>query len=150
MVESSSPARIYRKAVRSFLESVRHKLPPSSDAEIELEAYLDALYTQLKEQLTQLVVDNTSEAIIQGEKVGIFIIASGLFAFGHLDVAHDILSGIPSGQADLRRLAWVLKALLPMPKYYDPLINPSDVQVWLIDWQDRLQWDGKLEKFVVR
>jgi hypothetical protein len=150
MTTDLSPAKLYRREVRSVLELFRNKLPAPSDSEIELEKFLENMYKQLKKQLLQLVIENAPESVIKGEKMGVFILASGLFAFGHLDVAQDILDGIPSGRANIRRLALVLKALLPMPKNIDPLTNPLAVKEWLSIYRHNLEWNANLEKFIFK
>jgi len=103
----------YRKIVRSEIRYVGGRAVNHStlDSNIALRTILENLYNESKERLSQLHNKNASESIIKSEKAGLFVLGAGLFTFGRLDVAEDILTGIPGGRGSIRQLAWVLNIL---------------------------------------
>lgn len=128
MTANISQAKRYRDMVRSDLELFRHPIPHSSNPDIAFCSYLETLYDEAKGRLLRLLEQKASNSTIRDERFCLFVYGAGLFTFGRLDVAEDILAGIPfMGQGGIRRLAWVLNVLLPMPKRltWICLINPN-------------------------
>lgn len=149
MAPNISQAKRYREIVRSDLKLLRYPIPPNFDSDIALRTFLENLYNEAKERLSSLLNEGTPESTIRIEKSVLFIIAAGLFTFRRLDVAEDILTGIPGGRGSIRQLAWVLNVLLPMPKDMDALTNPDVVLEWLQVNISRLRWDESSEKYIL-
>ncbi|MEM7715885.1 MAG: hypothetical protein AAF349_20310 [Cyanobacteria bacterium P01_A01_bin.68] len=147
MSSDVSQAKRYREMVRTTLW--RYTSPPNSNPDTALRIHLESLYEEGKNKISCLVNENASDSIIRREKVGLFVISVGLFTFGQLDVAEDILSGIPGGKGSIRRFTWVLKVLLPLPKELDVLEQPDVVNEWLKLKRSKLRWDGSSEKYIL-
>ncbi|NEQ98205.1 MAG: hypothetical protein F6K30_16050 [Cyanothece sp. SIO2G6] len=143
-----APARFYRKHVRFGLSIAHSTLPPPSPAEEKLEPYLAALYEQQCQLIAQHTKKPASPALIEADSFGMFVIASGLFAFGRLDVVPDILNHIPA-TGHVRQLARVTSNLLPLPDTIDPLTNTQGLLDWLDNHRDHLSWDETLERFIL-
>ena len=151
IIIGTSQANRYRAMVRSEIRYVGGQAVSCStlDSDMALCTILKNLYNESKERLSQLQDKNASESIIKSEKVSLFVLSAGLFTFGRLDVAEDILIGIPDGRGSIRQLAWVLNVLLPMPKGFDALTNPTAVLEWLEIKRSRLKWDEKSEIYLL-
>ncbi|MGK7888727.1 MAG: hypothetical protein AB4042_05290, partial [Leptolyngbyaceae cyanobacterium] len=143
-----SPARFYRKQVRFGLSVSHANLPPPSPAEEKLEAYLDALYVRQQQRLEQHRKAQASPAMMDTDTFGMFVIASGLFTFGRLEMVPDILDNMPNS-GEVRRLALVITALLPLPEAIEPLTDAQAVMDWVEDYRAQLMWDSTLEQFVL-
>lgn len=142
-----SPARFYRKQVRFGLSISHSTLPPTSPTEEKLELYLDVLYAKQCERLAQHAKHPPNPALVEADSFGMFVIASGLLAFGRLAVVPDIINNMPK-TGNVRRLALVIPALLPLPDTLDPLTQAQGVLDWLKDHHDQLIWDATLERFI--
>jgi hypothetical protein len=142
MQESVPAAKAYRDGV----QTVTRAFQPSGDGNEDTEFYnfLDNLYVNEKSREETIAEDARKEA-----NLAVFVSAVGLFAYGRLDVVEDILNNIPSPR-NLRRLAWVLNALLPMPRSLDPLTDIEAVRSWVTANRDELLWDRNEEKFAFR
>ena len=77
-----------------------------------------------------------------------FVFAAGLLAYGHIEVAEDLLDGQPP-TGGIRKLALALKALLPLPDELDPLRDREAVRGWLRVNRDRLTWDEARGAYVM-
>ncbi|MGB3642565.1 MAG: hypothetical protein WBA39_34035 [Rivularia sp. (in: cyanobacteria)] len=53
--------------------------------------------------------EEASESRIKATKNGLFVIYVGLFCFGRLDVAEDIVDNIPGGRGSVNHLALCFK-----------------------------------------
>ena len=144
-----STAQYYRQMIRSALEGTTSTPLPPSNATAELEEYFQNLYIQQQQRVTELRARNAQQSAIETQKLGVFILASGLFTFGRLELADVILDNTPHPKGDVVYLTSVLKALLPIPQELDPLQNPDTVKAWIKAHQHQLQWNPKLEKFVM-
>jgi hypothetical protein len=85
--------------------------------------------------------------------MSIAVVSVGLLAFGHLNVAEDILTALAipliyNGAKVRRTLANSLKALLPLPPELALLREPATIQAWLQAHADHLVWDEATGKFV--
>ncbi len=151
MIIDTTQAARYREMVRSQIKFVGGQAVSRStlNSDIALHTILENLYNESKEKLSQLQNQNASKPTIKSVKVSLFVFSAGLFTFGKLDVAEDILTGIPSGRGSIRQLAWVLNVLLPMPKGFDALANPTAVWEWLKIKRSRLRWDENSERYVL-
>ncbi len=132
-----SKARKFREDIRSCT-GVRDLYFPSEDAFYE---HLELKYKEAKQKN------------LNGD---LFLIGVGLFTFGRLDVAEDILNNIPGGRGSVNHLAGVLK-LLPLPRDYSPLVsrgynpleNPNAIKEWLRVKYSRLKWDESIERYIL-
>ena len=146
MSANISQARRYREMVRFEFK----RCPPATDSNPDeaFRIHLETLYKEEKKLLSLLVDENASEAEIRNREVGLFLIGVGLFTYGRLDVAGDILTGIPEGRGQINRLTWVLNVLLPLPDKLDALTQPDLVGKWLKLNSDRLTWDENSETYI--
>ncbi|MEO1765197.1 MAG: hypothetical protein AAFR83_25365 [Cyanobacteria bacterium J06629_18] len=96
MSANISQAKRYREMVRFELK--RCPPPPDSNPDKALYIHLQVLYQEHKSILLKLIDENVSESEIKLQKVGLFLLSVGLFTYGRLDVAEDILTGIPGGK----------------------------------------------------
>ena len=147
MSANISQAKRYREMVR--FEFKRCPPPPDSNPDKAFHIHLEALYKKDKKVLLKLVDENASESEIRNQKVGLFILSVGLFTYGRLDVAEDILTGIPGGRGSIRRLTWVMNVLLPLPEKLDALKQPDLVSEWLKINSDKLRWDESSETYIL-
>ena len=133
-----TPARLYRDAVKSlFLYAAAEAL--ADDAAFR--SFLDAEYRICRARLAQEPDD-------AGERVSLFIVATGLLAFGRTDVIDDVLSAPPlsGGVARLTMAPW---ALLPVP---DDIRDASDLgrlKDWLSAYADRLAFSETSGRFEI-
>lgn len=147
MSANISQARRYREMVR--FEFKRCPPPPDSNPDKAFRIHLEALYEQEKKQLLSLVDENASESEIRNRKAGLFLISVGLFTYGRLDVAEDILTGIPGGKGQIRRLTWVMSVLLPLPEKLDALTQPDLVSEWLKMNRSKLRWNENSQTYIL-
>lgn len=147
MIKNTSPARHFRKSIRS--EFRRYQEPPNSDTDTAFREYLESEYESAKSRLSNLLSKGASELVVKGERNGLFVISVGLFTFGRLDVAEDILDNIPGGRVPANHLAGVLNRLLPLPADFSPRENPAAIREWLKVKRSRLKWDESLERYIL-
>ncbi|WP_254563967.1 hypothetical protein [Oscillatoria sp. HE19RPO] len=149
MTKEPSQARRYREMIRADLKLLLRQIPADAyGSDADLRSLLENLYNENKNQLTQLLKEKAPESVITTQKAGLFVLSCGLFTFGRLDVAEDILTGIPGGKGSIRRLAWVINVLLPIPKHFDALAHPEAVREWLKVNYSRLKWDDYSEQYI--
>ena len=126
-----SAAGKYRQSIRS-LESLKQFQFSSDDRDFY--EYLEFQYKQAK------------QAKSNGD---LFLIGVGLFAFGRLDVAEDILDNIPAKNCPISVLAGVLR-LLPLPRnllsWHD---RPDAIREWLRVKSPRLNWSESKERYIL-
>lgn len=133
-----TPARLYRDAVRSLFLSA----PKEAHADdVAFLAYLEAEYADCVERLTQ-------EQNESGEGVTLFIIATGLLAFGRLDVVDPVLSP-PDLSGGIARLAFAPWALLPLPASLRVSRDVGQLRDWLSAHADRLVFREDLGCFTL-
>jgi hypothetical protein len=133
-------SNLYRTSVRQVC---RQYVPPADgDQDEAFFSYLCSGYEEAKARSESVVVkdgDHKQEAIY----IERFIFAAGLFAYGKLDVADDLLDYLPTS-GGIQKLALALEALLPLPEKLHPLHNPEEVRLWLQNHRDRLQWNDEV------
>lgn len=139
-------AKEFRQAINS-LEGLKHyRFSPDAN---DLYEHLESEYEKAKNRISALFDSGESQSIIKSHKNGLFIISVGLFAYGRLDVAEDILNNIPGGRGSINHLAGVLKRLLPLPSGYSPRDNPNAIKEWLRVKRSRLRWDELAERYIL-
>ncbi|OUL35449.1 hypothetical protein BV372_11440 [Nostoc sp. T09] len=148
MAENTSPARRFRKSILS--EFQKYQASPDSDSDTAFRKYLECEYENAKIRLLNLLNEGALELVLKDKRNGLFIISIGLFTFGNLDVAEDILDNIPAGRVPANHLAGVLSRLLPLPAGFSPLENPAVVKEWLKENRFRLIWDESLERYRIK
>jgi hypothetical protein len=135
--ETKSLGSLYRTSVRQVC--TQYEPPADGDRDEAFLSYLRSGYEEAKVRCGSVVGkdDDPKQTSIH---IGRFIFAAGLFAYGQLDVADDLLDYMPSS-GGIRKLALVLKALLPLPDPLHPLRDPEGTRLWLQNHRDRLQWN---------
>lgn len=149
MIDNLSPARRFRSAIRPRTVPKINETSTDSEADIALRELLEAEYEKEKSRLLQLFTERASEHAVKGETIFLFMISVGLFTFGRLDVAQDILDNIPHTNVRLKGLAYVITRLLPTPDNLDPLKNTAEIVEWLKTKRSKLKWDESLEKYIL-
>jgi len=95
-----------------------------------------------------------------GDKLGRYILATGLLSYGRLDAAEIILSNIPSqGDDPEGKLLFfgsdALRDLLPLPEELRGTVGWSShvpvksVRRWLHQHHDKLSWDEERGRFLL-
>jgi hypothetical protein len=118
-------------------------VPPADENQDEsFLSYLCSGYEEVKARSESVDVKDgdSKQASIHIER---FIFAVGLFAYGKLDVADDLLDYLPTS-GGIRKLALAIKALMPLPEKLHPLRNPEGTRLWLQTHRDRLQWNDEV------
>ncbi len=131
------PSRLYRTAVRQLL--FRWVPPAGADPDAALRAHLEARYAEEKARWAA-VAGQDAGAETTAVRNGLFVLAAGVFAYGRLEAAADVVDHVPSSGA-VRRLALALAALLPLPPGLDPLADPEGFRRWLGAQRGALRWD---------
>lgn len=138
------PSQLYRTAVLQIC--TQYSTPQGVDLDNHFLKYLESSYKEEKERLKQLP-QNVPESELAGSRYGLFVLATGLFAYGHIEVAEDILNGIPPSGA-VKQLALALKAMLPLPNHFDPIKNPELIREWLRNNKTKIRWNEELGKYL--
>ncbi|BAY22448.1 hypothetical protein NIES2100_22110 [Calothrix sp. NIES-2100] len=147
MSERISTARHFRKSI--FSEFRRYQTSPDAEPDTAFCQYLESEYEKAKSRLSNLINQGASASDLKAEKNGLFIISIGLFTFGRLDVAEDIVDNIPGGRGRVNHLAGVVNRLLPLPPGLSPFGNPDAIKEWLKQNRCRLSWDENLETYIL-
>jgi hypothetical protein len=129
-----SPAQFYRTAVRQSL--FRYQPSDSGNPDLGLEGYLLRQYAIAKAAVAN---ENVTGQHVMANRGALYIYAVGLFAFGHLDSARDVIDNIPAS-GSLKQLALVLPALLPGLDR-TAVADVETVRAWLDRFRDRLRWN---------
>jgi hypothetical protein len=141
--EGESLCQLYRRAVR---ESVRNYQPaPGTSGDRDFHDYLRRTYAESVGEMRRAQAAGKSPP--PGSSTGLFVLACGLFTFGELDKATEVLEHLP-GTGGIRKLALALPALLPLPSEADVLGAPDPVRQWLANNGQRLSWreaEGRYE-----
>lgn len=83
------------------------------------------------------------------------MLSAGLAAHGRLDSIDDVLEnalelyGQGKPAPPVRRVAWVIKALLPLPEGLDPEKEPDRFRRWMDAHGGQLQWDSARDLYVL-
>lgn len=141
------PHRLYREMVKQTL--FRYVSPPGVDPEVALRLHLEKLYAEESAALNAAIAASAPQEQIMARRNGVFVLAAGLFAFGRIDVAEDLVEHLPPS-GNVRRLAMALKALLPIPLEMDPLREPEGMAEWLRANASELGWDESAGRYVPR
>ncbi len=142
-----SPAQHFRYAFRT---NDIYEMPKTTEVEKKFREELELDYQKIKNKIQNFY--QASFNVVKPEKSirnDLFIASVGLFAYGQLNVAEDILDNIPEGKSSLNHLAGVLNELLPLPRDYNPRDNPNAIKEWLRVKRSRLKWDESLERYVL-
>ena len=137
-MEHPTPAKLYRDAVRSLFRDAPE--PAGSDDAAFLH-FLDAEHRVCQANLAEAPED-------ENERVSRFIIATGLLAFGRLDVIEPVLSP-PALSGAIARLALAPWALLPLPDDLRASRDTARLRDWLAANADRLTFRDDLGRFVL-
>ena len=148
MAKPNELAKLYRDFARAVC--VPYRDPPNSDRDLAFRTYLEQHYSNAKKELSRLVARGAPSSEVQSVRLALFVFAAGLLPYGRLDVAEDIVMGTPEGRANMRGLAWSIKALMPLPPELDPFKNPVGTLKWLQDNRDNLTWDDTLQSYVFK
>lgn len=124
---------MYRQIVRDIAVNY-HPLSDTDKQDNEFFEYLRKGYLEAKQHQ---------------ERSEIFIFAAGLLTYGQIEMVDDILDNIPSGKAHVRRLAWTVTTLLPIPQNIDVFKDAEAIKKWLNEHKDRLSWNAEQKHFYV-
>lgn len=142
-----SLAHLYRRSVR---ESIRqYQSQPGVDPDQHFRDYLTATYAAYRRHLSTPQALARSGMPVHAVKVGLFILSVGLFAYGEVDKAADVVEYLPA-EGGIRKLALALPALLPLPAEYDVLAAPEGVREWLERYGPRLRWREAEARYELR
>ena len=139
MVEPNM-ARVFRDMIRAIS---RHAPDLVQNDDAGLLAFVDKQYHECRRKLEANPDDET-------ERVGMFIFAAGLLAFGRFEV--DIIDAIltrPTLKGSIDRLANTVPVLLPLPDDLNPSRDPAAVRRWLEANRYRLAFSEELGRFVL-
>jgi hypothetical protein len=142
MSENISYARRIRESIRGEFRN-SNKLVTDVDLYEELQYWYQDSKNDLK------VNREASESHIKATRNGLFVLSIGLFSFGRLDVAEDILDNIPGGRGSVNHLVGVLNRLLPLPPGFNCRKNPIEFKEWLKANRSQLRWDESLERYIL-
>jgi hypothetical protein len=145
MTNKISAAREFREILRPRISSKINEASTDSEADIALYECLESDYEKAKYRLSQKLAEGASESLVKATINDLFIISVGLFAFGRLDVAEDILDNIPGGLSPINHLAGVLNRLLPLPPGFSSRDNPDAIKEWLQVKYSQIKWNSNLE-----
>lgn len=105
--------------------------------------------------LEALWLDRADYSARGHSQLTMFVAAVGLFAFGRLDVASDVLELLPpqlpgKPRINARIAVRVLSNLLPLPAHLDPMIldDHATIRAWIENHRSRLRWsetDGRYQ-----
>lgn len=136
----SKPSLLYRSAARQAFFG--YHAPSGVDPDDYFRYFLEERYREAKTEPALPKVDMTST------RLDLFVIAAGLLTYGRLDVFEDILDNIPPDRVKIRRLAYSLKILLPLPDALDPVEQSEAVKQWIRENSQHLKWDEEEGRFV--
>lgn len=139
------PSRLYRTAVRQTLTQYRPRA--GVDPEEDFRDFLQACYREERARLESLKASEAGPQESLMIKNGLFVLATGLFAFGRIEVAEDLLDYLPSS-GGIRKLALALQALLPLPEGLEPWRDQDAIRAWLRQHKKRLRWDEAQGRYV--
>jgi hypothetical protein len=148
-MNEKAASRVFRRAAEQMLR--RYEAPQTADEQAKAESFrefLEFAYQEIKGRLASPTEENSSENMKLAAQGSLFRVAAGLLTYGRLDVVDDIVNYVPPPTAGMRRLAWVLNNLMPMPKELDPLEDIEAVRQWIETHREKLRWDEKAEKFI--
>jgi hypothetical protein len=141
--------------VRDVCTNFRPKPGEAPDAAFR--EFLEAGFAEEKARLQKLLSQRLAAAEdLYVSRTGVFVTAAGLVAHGRADVIDDVLDsalelyGEGRSRPDIRRLAWVLKALLPLPDGLDPEAEPERFRLWMESHARDLMWDPSEDRYRLR
>jgi hypothetical protein len=140
-MRNPQPGDFYRDIVRELCINSNTQ-NSNLDSDTEFYHYLERCYNADKKALDDAGIKKGSPKSVSGITNGLFVFAVGLFTFGRLDVAEDIVHRAPKTGA-LRRLELVLDVLLPLPNNLEPMYDPAGFQRWLAKHRNNLRWNSK-------
>jgi spectinomycin phosphotransferase len=122
-------------------------IPENSVDSVTLEWLLLHYYNRFNRKLT-LAKQNPSDHNIRGLSEVLFVVAVGLFTYGHGKMFKEILENKPS-RSNVRTFAGCLRTLTPLPQHLDPRTD-KDVEEtlsWFNENITQLQWNENLLVF---
>ncbi len=134
---------------RRIQESIRSEFRNSAELVTDADFYTELQYWYEDSKRDLKINEEASESRIKATRNGLFVISVGLFCFGRLDVAEDILDNIPGGRGSVNHFAGVLHRLLPLPPGFNCLKNPNEIKEWLKLNRSQLRWDKSLERYIL-
>lgn len=147
MNRDTNPALAYRELIRSVFRSFDPS--HSSDEQKEFESWLKKFYGDATSQ-ARSPTDSGTRRNTREDSLTLFVTAVGLLTYGALDYVSDILDNVPATPRNIRQLAWVLKAMLPLPENLDPLQDANAVKQWVITNRANLEWHSDNGRFVLK
>lgn len=148
------PGQLYRDAVRSVCTSFKPE--PGADPSAAFLVFLEKWWTEERTHLQQLLSRRLAAAEeIYGTRMAVMVAAAGLVAHGRIDAIHDVFEctlelGEGKPRPNIRRLARVLSALLPLPEGLDPETDPERFRTWMGSHEQRLIWDPDQDRYGLR
>lgn len=145
-----NPARFYRDATRQVCLRYQSLVGSGSQNDAHFLSYLEQRYQEEKDHLARLKQEGLPKPQEPIARLGLLILAVGLFTYGRLEVVEDILDSIPPSELRVGRLAWCLNGMLPLPASIGDVLQDSDsVKVWVSSHRDSLHWDDQKGVFVL-
>lgn len=145
-----NPARFYRDATRQVCLRYQSIIGSGTYDDAGFLSYLEERYAEEKEHIARLIRDGLPESQKPLARLGLLILAAGLFSYGRLEVFEDILDSVPPANLQVGRLAWCLNGMLPLPSQVgDAQRNPEPVRRWVRENQERLKWMEQQGTFVL-
>ena len=149
------PGRLYRDSVRQLLRNFQPE--PGADVDAEFLRYLERSVAGAKDELRLLLARRLySTEDLHCAREAVLVLSAGLVAHGRAEAIHDVLEnalelyGEGKPAPPIRRIAWVIKALLPLPEGMDPESAPDWFRQWLRDHGMDLRWDAGRDRYVLR
>lgn len=137
MTDDQKPCKHYRQMVRGF--SRDYTQDASSEPDENFKLYLQTKHAQYSADLMSIKRNGEISNSVEAIQNGLFVLASGLFAYGELDKADDMLAYLPSS-GGVRQLALALPALLPLAIDFHVWDDVETVRSWLEQNRLQLQW----------
>lgn len=127
----------YRQMVRALIRDYTQDASVEPDENFKL--YLQTNHAQYSADLMSMERNGETGNRVQAIRNGLFVLASGLFVYGELDKADDMLAYLPSS-GGVRQLALALPALLPLTIDFYVWDDVDAVRSWLEQHRLQLQW----------
>lgn len=137
MTDDQKPCTHYRQMVRAVSRNYTEDASAEPNGNFKL--YLQSKHAQYSADLMSMERNGEIGNRVEAIQNGLYILASGLFAYGELDKADDMLAYLPSS-GGIRQLALALPALLPLSIDFHVWDDVDAVRSWLEQNRLQLQW----------
>lgn len=145
-----NPARFYREAVKQVCLRYHSLVSTEAQSDSNFLHYLEQRYLEEKQHIDRLIREGMPVQQIPLARLGLLILSAGLFTYGRLEAAMDILDSVPPVALQVGRLAWCLNGMLPLPATLgDAQRNAASIKTWLRSHQANLRWSEQQGKFVL-